>query len=106
MAVLINLRASCQSDLERVEKVTMEVAKQILQEIEGGVKKFEPFMRYSSFGESGINFTVILRAKEYTDQYLIVHEFIKRLQRRYQVEGIEIPSSVRMVYSDNGILKG
>ncbi len=62
------------------------------------MKEFEPFIRYHTFGEFSIKFTVILRAMEYTDQYLLIHEFIKRLQRRYQIEGIEIPYPVRSVY--------
>jgi small-conductance mechanosensitive channel len=105
-AVLVNLGVSYNSDLEHVERVTIEVARQVLQNTEGGVKEFEPLIRYSAFGEFGINFAVVLRAKEYADQYLIIHEFIKRLQPRYQAEGIEIPSPVRMAYAASGALKG
>lgn len=105
MAVLVNAGVAYDSDLEKVERVTTEVAKQVLQETEGGVKEFQPFIRYNTFGESSINFTVILRAKEYADQYLIIHEFIKRLHRRYQHEGIEIPFPVRTVYLKNGVAR-
>jgi len=102
LAVLVNTDVAYQSDLEKVEKVTIEVAKEVLQETEGAVKEFEPFIRYNAFGESSINFTVILRAKEYANQYLIVHEFIKRLHNRYRSEGIEIPFSTRTVYLKGG----
>jgi len=102
MAVLVNVGVGYESDLEKVERVTTEVAKQVLQETEGGVREFEPFIRYNAFGESSINFTVILRAQEYANQYLIVHEFIKRLHRRYQMEGIEIPFPVRTVHLKHG----
>lgn len=95
VAVLVNLGVAHQSDLDKVEKVTVEVAKEVLRETKGGVKEFEPFVRYNRFGESGINFTVILRADEYADQYLIIHEFIKQLHRRYKTEGIRTPSSVQ-----------
>jgi len=105
LAVLVNVGVAFQSDLEKVEKVTIEVAREVLQETEGAVKEFQPFIRYNAFGESSINFTVILRAKEYADQYLIVHEFIKRLQRRYQLEGIIIPFATRKVYMINGTSK-
>jgi small-conductance mechanosensitive channel len=98
MAVLVQVGVSYQSDLEKVEKVTIEVAKEVLQEVEGGVKEFEPFIRYHTFSDFSINFTVILRAKEYVDKYLITHEFIKRLHKRYQLEGIEIPFPIRTVY--------
>ena len=97
MAVLVDLRVHYKSDLERVEVVTCEVAKSVMADCPGGVAYFEPFIRYHSFGDSGIKFTVILRAKEFVDQYLIKHEFIKRLQRRYIQEGINIPYPVRAI---------
>ena len=105
LAVLVNAGVAFQSDLEKVEKVTIEVAREVLQETEGAVKEFQPFIRYNAFGESSITFTVILRAKEYVDQYLIVHEFIKRLHRRYQLEGIIIPFATRTVYIKDEIPK-
>jgi len=98
MAVLVQVGVSYQSDLEKVERVTIEVAKEVLQEVEGGVKEFEPFIRYHTFSDFSINFSVILRAREYVHKYLITHEFIKRLHRRYQQEGIEIPFPIRTVY--------
>lgn len=105
MAVLVQVGVSYQSDLEKVERVTIEVAKQVLQEVEGGVKEFDPFIRYHTFSDFSINFTVILRVKEYVSKYLITHEFIKRLHRRYQQEGIEIPFPIRTVYLKNEGLK-
>jgi small-conductance mechanosensitive channel len=101
IAVLVNVGVAYESDLEKVEKITVETAREVLRETDGGVKEFEPFIRYNNFGESAVNFTVILRAKEYTHQYLIVHEFIKRLHRRYEREGIEIPYPIRNVYMRN-----
>jgi small-conductance mechanosensitive channel len=103
MAVLVQVGVSYQSDLEKVEKVTIEVAKGVLQGVEGGVKEFEPFIRYHTFSDFSINFTVILRAEEYVSKYLITHEFIKRLHKRYQQEGIEIPFPIRTIYMKNGI---
>jgi small-conductance mechanosensitive channel len=97
MAVLINLGVHYKSDLKKVEKVTCEVAKEVMQIVSGGVPEFEPFIRYDSFGESRIDFTAILRAKEFSDQYLIKHEFIKRLHERYNKEGITIPYPIRAI---------
>lgn len=105
MAVLVQVGVSYQSDLGKVERVTIEVAKEVLQEVEGGVRDFDPFIRYHTFGDFSINFTVILRAKEYVNKYLIIHEFIKRLHKRYQQEGIEIPFPIRTVYMRNESLK-
>ena len=98
MAVLVQVGVSYESDLKKVEDVTIEVARDVMQQVAGGVPAFEPFIRYHTFADFSINFSVILRGKEYVDQYLIKHEFIKRLHTRYNEEGIQIPFPVRTVY--------
>jgi small-conductance mechanosensitive channel len=100
LAVLVQVGVHYDSDLEHVEKVTIEVAKEVMKEVPGGVPEFEPFIRYHTFGDFSINFTVILRAKEFVDNYLIKHEFIKRLHKRYQKEGIVIPYPIRALNFD------
>ncbi len=98
MSVLVQVGVSYDSDLKKVERVTIEVAREILKSVQGGVAAFEPFIRYHTFADFSINFTVILRAKEYVDQYLLKHEFVKRLHERYLQEGIEIPFPIRTVF--------
>jgi small-conductance mechanosensitive channel len=73
----------------------MEVGSDVMASMPGGVPDFEPFVRYHTFGDSSINFTVILRAREFVDQYLIKHEFVKRLHARFNHEGIVIPFPIR-----------
>jgi len=77
------------SDLEIVEKVIIDEAKKTLKAVEGGVSDFEPIIRFQEFGDSGIQFSAILRAKQYTDQFILKSEFIKRLHIRFQKEKIE-----------------
>lgn len=98
LAVPVSLGVSYDSDLEKVERVTIEVAKEIMRDVKGGVPSFEPFLRYHTFSDFSINFTVILRAQEFVDQHLIKHEFVKRLYNRYREEGIIIPYPIRTVY--------
>lgn len=45
--------------------------------------------------DSSIDFSVILRGQEFTDQYLVKHEFIKRLHVRFAAEDIAIPFPIR-----------
>lgn len=97
MAVLVNLGVHYNSNLKKVEKVTIEVAREVMKEVAGGVPEFEPFIRYHTFADFSINFTVILRAKEFVDQYIIKHEFIKRLHERYAKEGVVIPYPIRAI---------
>lgn len=97
LAVLVEVGVDYDSDLTHVEQLTCDVAKDTLQHVTGGVAEFEPFIRYHTFGDSSINFTVILRAREYVDQYLVKHEFIKRLHDRYRQHGITIPFPIRTI---------
>ncbi len=98
ISVNVQVGVSYDSDLEKVERVTIEIAKEVMREVPGGVPEFEPFIRYHTFGDFSINFSVIMRAREFVDQYLIRHEFIKRLHKRYKEEGIKIPFPIRTVY--------
>lgn len=101
MAVLVQCGVAYQSDLKKVEEVTIDVAKKIQKTVPGAVKDFVPFIRYHTFGDSNINFTVILRGEKFVDRYLITHEFIKALKERYDKEGIEISWPVRKIYYGN-----
>ncbi len=98
MAVIVPVGVSYESDLEKVEKVTVDVAKKVLAETPGGVKDFEPFVRFNEFGDSNINFSVILRVQTFVDQYLVKHEFIKQLKKRFDKEGIEISYPASNIY--------
>jgi small-conductance mechanosensitive channel len=95
LSVLLEVGVDYDSDLTHVERVTCDVAKETLKSVPGGAAAFEPFIRYHTFGDSSINFTVVLRANEFVDQYLLKHEFIKRLHARYAREGITIPFPIR-----------
>ncbi len=101
MSLVINVGVSYDSDLERVEAVTLDVARQVLKEVEGASPDFEPLVRFNAFNNSSIDFVVILRTDEYVSRFLLQHEFIKRLHRRFNTEGIVIPFPIRTVYLKN-----
>jgi len=71
--VTIDVGVDYASDLEQVERVTLDVAHTALQEVSGGIKTFKPFLRYHSFGDSSISFTVYLRCEEFFDTFLLLH---------------------------------
>jgi small-conductance mechanosensitive channel len=83
------------SDLEEVERVTLEVAREVMHSVEGGVRGAEPRVRFHTFADSSVNLRVLLRAADYDSGPRLRHEFIKRLQRRYRREGIVIPYPIR-----------
>ncbi len=96
MAVLVQVGVHYESDLKKVEQVTIDVGKEIMNTT-GGCPDFVPFIRYHTFNDFSIDFTVILRCKEFVDNYLIKHEFIKKLHERYAKEGINIPYPIRAI---------
>jgi small-conductance mechanosensitive channel len=98
MSVIIQVGVSYDSDLAEVERITKEVAKQVVTEVQGGVPEYEPLIRYHTFADFSINFSVIIRVKEFVNKYLVRHEFIKALHKRYNAEGIEIPFPIRTVH--------
>jgi len=137
--VPIRLGVSYSSDLEKVERITMEVARGVQREITEevatrelerlknlarsstkprekqkleeeietfrklaeSVKKWEPIFRYTEFGDSSINFVIILRALTAGAVFLLRHEFVKRIKKRYDMEGIEIPFPQRDIWFRN-----
>jgi small-conductance mechanosensitive channel len=91
LVVTIDATVDYTADLDRVEAITTDVARNVMQTVPGGVATFEPLVRFHTFGDPGIAFSVILRAQEFVDQQLIRHEFVKRLHKRFSAEGIAIP---------------
>lgn len=97
LSILVQVGVGYDSDLEHVERVTLEVIDSVMVDITGALPHHEAAVRFHTFGDSRINFTVILGVGEFSDQYRIKHEFIKRLHQRYRAEGIAIPAPTRTV---------
>ncbi|MEV5955207.1 mechanosensitive ion channel family protein [Streptomyces sp. NPDC051987] len=102
LTVLVQVGVGYDSDLDHVERVTHEVIAETMTEIAGAVPDHEPAIRFHTFGDSRIGFTVILGVGEFSDQFRVKHEFIKRLHRRYREEGIRIPAPARTVALQQG----
>lgn len=97
LSVPVEVGVHYNSDLEHVERVTLEVAKKTLTDHEWGVDDYNTFVVYTGFGDSSINFTVMLRAKEYFNRFWVRSHFIKALHKRYADEGINIPYPIRAI---------
>jgi small-conductance mechanosensitive channel len=85
------------SDLEKVERVAIEVGESVMKSVVGGVPEFKPLVRYTRLGDSSAAFTLILRGQEFVDSYLIKHELIKAIHKRFKEERIRIPYPVRAI---------
>ncbi|MGW1749133.1 mechanosensitive ion channel family protein [Streptomyces sp. NPDC002092] len=102
LTILVQVGVAYDSDLDQVERVTMEVIAEVMTGISGAVPDHEPAIRFHTFGDSRIGFTVILGVGEFSDQFRIKHEFIKALHKRYREEGIRIPAPARTVALQQG----
>jgi len=91
LSVPVEVGVHYDSDLEHVERVTLEVARNVLRTHEWGVGDYETFVVFHTFDSYSINFTVMLRAGEYFQRFWVKSAFIKALHRRYAEEGIVIP---------------
>ena len=96
IAVSIPVGVSYASDLDHVERVTLEVASEVMEAFEHDVAS-DPAVRFHTFGDSAIEFNVVLRTSSFVNQFLLKHEFIKALTRRYREEGIDIPFPMRTI---------
>ncbi len=97
LSLIVPVGVAYDSDLDKVEQVTLEVIKQTHEEVEGCKKSADPLIRFKEFADSSINLIAILRIKDPVKKGVVRHEFIKRLKRRYDQEGIEIPFPIRTV---------
>ncbi|WP_252732001.1 mechanosensitive ion channel family protein [Paraglaciecola arctica] len=97
LSVPVDLGVHYDSDLEHVERVTLEVAKQVLKTHKWGIADYDTFVIFTGFDNSSINLTVMLRAEEYFNRFFIRSAFIKALHKRYAQEGIVIPYPIRAV---------
>ncbi|WP_296769090.1 mechanosensitive ion channel family protein [Selenomonas sp.] len=86
------------SDLQRVEDVTLEVARKVLTELNEELDEDrQPTVRFYNFGDSSIDFNVFLHSSRFDNQFRLKHEFIKALTARFRKEGIEIPFPIRTI---------
>ena len=100
--VSVEVGVSYDSDLEHVERVTLDVARQVVSAVDGGESGEGPVVRFHTFGDSSINFEIRLLVREFESQGPVRHELIKRLHERFNEEGIEIPFPIRTVLMKGG----
>lgn len=98
-SVPVKVGVSYMSDLARVESISLAVARDVQKMTTGAVPDHEPFLRYERYADSSIEFVMMLRVREFEDQHLITHEFIKRLHERFKQDGIEIPFPQRVIHT-------
>ena len=72
MVITVESGVACNSDLNKVEQVTLQAAEQIQANIPGAVNSFKPTIRFHTFADSNINFTVYLKIHDFSTKLLVV----------------------------------
>jgi small-conductance mechanosensitive channel len=95
LSVSVDVGVDYNSDLDQVEKITLEVAREVMMHVDGATPEFVSRLRYHTFADSSINFTVWLGARDFVSGMTIKHEFIKRLHERSRNGEISLPFPTR-----------
>jgi small-conductance mechanosensitive channel len=97
VSALVNCGVAYGSDLERVEKIAVLAAQEIIYKFEDAVKTYTPVVYFIGFEASSINFTLIFRVKNVYARSFIQSEVFKNLYKKLNEEKIEIPFPQRVV---------
>ena len=105
--IIVPCGVSYQSDLVRVEEISLEVMNSIQQGHPDAVPEFEPRFRYQEFGDSNVNFVMVVRAQNRIAGFVVRNELIKRIHSRFAAEGITINYPVRKLeFPEGAALQG
>jgi small-conductance mechanosensitive channel len=89
---------SYHSTLEEAEKTIMAIASEMQSALPKPFNENVPLVRFKAFSESNIDFMIKLILPTYFDSFLIRHDLIKSLKKRFDVDNIEISYPCTNVY--------
>lgn len=79
------------TDLEKVEAIVKDAANKAIKTTPGADTGYQPLFRVSEVNEYGVKAAVIVQTNEYSDQFLLKHEILSGMLKRFRKEGIELP---------------
>ena len=100
--VTVEVGVAYGTDPKRVKNVLEEIAVQAAKDgVEGLDPSSKPIVRFMpGFGDSSLNFTLIVRVREFASQYHVQTELRTRIVERFEQEGIEFPFPTRTIVFD------
>ena len=101
MGVQINCGVSYNANLPEVERIALEVAREVIDELEEADKTFTPMFAYQEFGDSNINFWIWVRARDRISSFKLKSEIIKKLKARLDAADITINYPARLLTFEN-----
>jgi small-conductance mechanosensitive channel len=107
MAYVMPVSASYGTDPQRVEKVLLDVTQEAIRDgVEGLLAEPAPFVRFiPGFGDSSLDFSLIVQVRQFTDQYLVQSELRKRIVAKFEEQGIQVPFPTRTLVLDESTRK-
>jgi small-conductance mechanosensitive channel len=99
MRISVQVEAGYDSDLDHVERVLLEVARQAAAEVPGIAAGEEPSVRLNpGFGDSALQMQLNVHIDEFAQQFVVQHELRKRIFKRFREEKIDMPYPTRTVF--------
>ncbi|HZX19534.1 MAG TPA: mechanosensitive ion channel family protein [archaeon] len=99
VVIFIPCGVSYESDLDLVEKVTLETVDYFKEINPNVLKESKASFRLREFGDSNINFRIYFSILGFTNQYKIRNDFMKELKKRFDKAGIEMSWPIRKIYN-------
>lgn len=87
----ISLLLNPEADIVLAETLLLKSANQLIANQPGCVKSFSPLVRFMAINEFGIPTNVIVKIREYSEQGVARHEFIKMAFSEFKKNGIPMP---------------
>ena len=84
------------SDLDKVKKILMEVAKDHKEVVND--TGFEPVVRFTNFGESSLNFILLVWIDDVMQQWAVLSDLHSEIDHRFREEHITIPFPQRTIW--------
>ena len=98
LSVSIAVGVGYDSDIDKVERVLLEVTNAAVGHVPGLLGDPAPSVRLINFGGSALELTLSCSVQKFADQYLVQHELRKRILKRFREETIDIPFPTRTVH--------
>lgn len=102
MMIAVEVGVAYGTDPRRVSQVLMEIVEEALRDqVPGLGPQAQHEVRFiPGFGDSSINFTVMLEILDFAEQFRVQTELRMRIVERFQREGIEFPFPTRTLVFD------
>lgn len=100
--VFLTCGVSYDSDLNRVEAVSLDVMNRVLETSPYGVKEYGAYFGFDNFSESNVAFWLFVQAKDRLASFELRSELINQLHQRFDEEGIVINYPVRVLQFPGG----